>query len=166
MAGGSARLVSVPVPVPCQPRPAAAAQNGPFSPRQHLAPPWFPPRMQQGSVPGTLGTLWHPGGSPWSPVSFRSPKPGDTGGTATVLVALCPLPVKGPVEGMVALGTQTCPIPVEVLGVPRANMSPESLCVLELLGVPGPTVCPQRHHASLELPHPQSHHMSPEPPHP
>lgn len=87
--------------------------------------------------------------APWG-VSLE-PKPGDAGGTATIPAAPPPLPVKGPVEGTVALGmlgTWTCAIPAELLGVPRA------------------TTCPQRHRATLEPPRPQSHWVSPDPPSP
>lgn len=55
-----ARFRLRPCPRPC-PLPAPAAQKGPFSPRQPLAPPRFPPRQRAGDTVAPWGVSLEPG---------------------------------------------------------------------------------------------------------
>ena len=143
MVGGSA---SVPVPIPV-PAALPAAQKGPFSPRQRLAP-------LQGTVPGTR---CHHGGSPWSPVAPRWPKKGEMGGGGSDTRVALPLPppchllVWGRGGDGGTAGTSAWTVPPPVL---KATVSPEPPFVLKAtvppkaLPVPKATACPQSHHVS------------------
>ena len=146
MVGGSA---SVPVPIPV-PAALPAAQKGPFSPRQRLAP-------LQGTVPGTR---CHHGGSPWSPVAPCWPKKGEMGGGGighpggTATAPIVSPPGVGPGRGRGHSGD---------LSLDCATTRPQSH------RVPRTTLCPQSHRAPKGIACPQSHHvpkdtMSPKPP--
>ena len=134
MVGGSA---SVPVPIPV-PAALPAAQKGPFSPRQRLAP-------LQGTVPGTR---CHHGGSPWSPVAPRWPKKGEMGGGDRTPGWYCHCPHR--VTSWCGAGEG-----------PGAQRGPQpGLCHHPSSKPP----CPQNHRLSSKPPCPQRHCLSPKPP--